>query len=148
MQRQAMLFRLVKFHYYSSNIFTCHSILNTPLFGLIILKGERLSYFGFNISVWRKFHEGNPLRQQDSLRVANRSFEPVSSKGFCSWTPLGFENTNMYSHILAHVNIERSEDRCPKLQICIWQLILDRHKHKHKHKQVASTTMNCVISAF
>ena len=46
----SLLFRLVKFHYHSPSIFTCHSSFSTPLFGLIIQKGERISYFGFNIS--------------------------------------------------------------------------------------------------
>jgi len=44
-------------------------------------------------------------------------------------------------HILAHVNIECTDDRYPKLQIYILELILD----SYEYTPVAYVTMHCMI---
>jgi hypothetical protein len=44
-------------------------------------------------------------------------------------------------HILGHVNRQCADDRCPKLKICMSEVILD----SYEYMPVAYVTMNCMI---
>jgi hypothetical protein len=55
--------------------------------------------------------------------------------------PFWLSNITAEPHILAHVNMERPDDRYPKLQIFISELTLD----SYKCMPLAYVTMRCMI---
>jgi hypothetical protein len=68
-------------------------------------------------------------------------FTSVFPKHFLLMDTFWFQKITLDPHILAHVNTVCLDDRCPKLNICISELIL----HSYEHIPVTYKTMHSMI---
>jgi hypothetical protein len=66
---------------------------------------------------------------------------PFFYKIVCSRIPFGFQKVTPDPHNLAHVSIDRPDDRYPKLKIYISKLILC----SYQYIPVACVAMHCMI---
>jgi hypothetical protein len=73
--------------------------------------------------------------------MAFLKIQTIVSQNILCADPLWLWKITMDPIILAYINIECLDDRCPKLKTYVWELILD----SYKSIPVAYVTMHCKI---